>query len=207
MKTEYIINKIRQGEGINIEFKESKTTLPKDFYETAVSFSNTDGGIILLGVEDSGKIVGVETSAVKQIIADLATTLNSPDCVSPSIYANPIPLMIEEHNIIVVQIPSSSSVHTYKNRTYIRIGDADIDISDKAEKINDLRFQKSNKFTESEICQHLSMDDLSPALFEKARVLIRNYRSDHPWLLIDNEQMLRESSLWSKAHFYRKPNL
>jgi ATP-dependent DNA helicase RecG len=35
-------------------------------------------------------------------------------------------------------------------------------------------------------------------LFGKARKLIRNYRSDHPWLLTDNLQMLKDSILWKK---------
>lgn len=39
------------------------------------------------------------------------------------------------------------------------------------------------------------MDDLDPALFDKARALIRGYRSDHPWLTLDNEALLKSSSL------------
>lgn len=198
MEREYILNKIRQGEGLKIEFKESVTSLPKEFYETAVSFSNTDGGIIVLGVQDSGDIIGVSLESIKQIIADLVTNLNSPDCVSPSLFVNPTPIDIDGKIIIIVQIQSSSSVHTYANKTYIRSGDADIDISGNQEKIDELRFQKSSKFTESTIYPHLSMNDLNPILFEKARGLIRGYKSDHPWLMVSDEQMLRESSLWRK---------
>lgn len=39
------------------------------------------------------------------------------------------------------------------------------------------------------------MDDLDPALFDKARALIRGYKSDHPWLALDNEELLKSSSL------------
>jgi ATP-dependent DNA helicase RecG len=34
---------IRQGEGLKIEFKEAKDSVPHSFYDTAVSFANTDG--------------------------------------------------------------------------------------------------------------------------------------------------------------------
>jgi ATP-dependent DNA helicase RecG len=40
------------------------------------------------------------------------------------------------------------------------------------------------------------MEHLNENLFEKARRMIRNYKSDHPWLFVSNEQMLRDSSLW-----------
>ena len=195
---ENILDKIKEGEGLKIEFKESVSSLPKDFYETAVSFSNTDGGTIFLGVKDSGEVIGVNPESVKQIIADLVTSLNNSNLTNPSIYVNPTTVEVAGKNIIVVQIQSSSTVHTYKSKTYIRSGDADIDISKNKSKIDALIFEKSNKFTESTIYPYLSMDDLDSNLFDKARTLIRNYKSDHPWLLVDDEQMLRESSLWRK---------
>ncbi len=194
----YIINKLNEGEGTTIEFKESQSSLPKSFYETAVSFSNTDGGIIILGVNDSGSILGIDKICVKQIIADIITNLNSPDCITPSIYVNPIEMELENKTIIIIQIPSSSSIHTYKGSTYFRASDVDINISNDIGKIQEIAFQKSNNFTESIIYPHLTMKDLDSTLFKRVRTLIRNYRSDHPWLFVNDEQMLRESLLWRK---------
>lgn len=37
---------INQGEGVTIEFKDARGGLPTSFFESAVSFSNTDGGAI-----------------------------------------------------------------------------------------------------------------------------------------------------------------
>ncbi|MFR9546543.1 MAG: RNA-binding domain-containing protein [Rikenellaceae bacterium] len=200
MEKRYIEDKIKLGEGTKIEFKESKSSLTKDFYETAVSFSNCDGGIILLGVEDDGTICGVDRDRVKQIKADIATNLNSPDCVSPSIYINPIEMEFDEGIVIVVQVPSSSQVHCYSGDVYIRLGDVDINVSGDDEAVKNLYFRKSNDFTESQIYPYLTLDDLDPELFKRARTIIRNYRSDHPWLLIDDMQMLRESTLWRKDY-------
>jgi ATP-dependent DNA helicase RecG len=54
------INKIvAQGEGISIEFKKATDKVPTSLYETVTSFANTNGGIILLGVDDNGEIVGI----------------------------------------------------------------------------------------------------------------------------------------------------
>ena len=43
---------IQNGEGLTTEFKESKSKLNKDLYETVCAFLNRDGGDILLGVSD-----------------------------------------------------------------------------------------------------------------------------------------------------------
>ncbi|MDR0796279.1 MAG: hypothetical protein LBE79_09575, partial [Tannerella sp.] len=40
------------------------------------------------------------------------------------------------------------------------------------------------------------MSDLDESLFDKARNLIRSNRNDHPWLSVDNMQMLRDAVLY-----------
>ena len=67
MKKEYIKEIVKQGEGLSIEFKESKQTLNKDVYETVCAFLNRTGGTIILGVKDSGDIVGINTDCVEKI--------------------------------------------------------------------------------------------------------------------------------------------
>lgn len=49
MNLEDIKKVIAQKEGIKTEFKSAENVVPKSMYETVVSFSNTDGGIIVLG--------------------------------------------------------------------------------------------------------------------------------------------------------------
>ncbi|WP_440056250.1 AlbA family DNA-binding domain-containing protein [Pseudoalteromonas sp. T1lg65] len=41
-------------EGNELECKKSKKDLPKDFWETYSAFANTNGGTVLLGVEELG---------------------------------------------------------------------------------------------------------------------------------------------------------
>ena len=46
-----------------LEFKEARRSLPKEFWETYSSFSNTKGGLIILGVKESrpqNTVVGVD---------------------------------------------------------------------------------------------------------------------------------------------------
>ncbi len=52
------IELISKGESHHLEFKLEEEN-NKDFAKTIVSFANTDGGKILIGVKDDGEIIGV----------------------------------------------------------------------------------------------------------------------------------------------------
>lgn len=86
MTIEDVRHIISRGEGYTIEFKDATGGMPSSFYESAVSMSNTDGGVLLLGVDDDGVVMGLTTEACKHMQKDIVTALNEPDCVWPSIY-------------------------------------------------------------------------------------------------------------------------
>ncbi|MFQ6055864.1 MAG: helix-turn-helix domain-containing protein, partial [Methanosarcinales archaeon] len=60
---------ISKGESENLEFKES-LRLKDEIGETVSAFSNSDGGIILVGITNLGKVVGVDTG--KNTLEELA---------------------------------------------------------------------------------------------------------------------------------------
>jgi len=198
MKQQDIIDIINQGEGIRTEFKLAEKSVPSSLYETVISFSNTDGGTIILGVDKTGSICGISENYITKLVSDVVTALNSRDCINPPLYTQPLVIEVGKTKVIVIQIPSSSQVHDHAGKIYLREHESDIDITDNQHKISNLYLRKRNFFSEGNIYPHLSFSDLDQSLFEKARNLIRNYRSDHPWLLADNDQMLRDSVLWKK---------
>jgi ATP-dependent DNA helicase RecG len=198
---------IKKGEGLSIEFKNAKDAVPSSFYETVVSFSNTDGGTILLGVDDNGKITGIEKTASVKLQKDIITALNARECINPPVFVQPIIIEHPEGTIMVVQIPASSQIHDHAGKIYSREFETDINISDNQQKISAIYLRKRNFFTESIIYPHLQLEDLDLALFEKARQIIRNNKSDHPWLLVNEERMLRDSTLWRKDYNTGKEGL
>jgi len=111
---------IQQGEGLKIEFKEAKDAVPKSFYESVVSFSNTDGGTILLGVSDTSKVLGIDSSARVKLQKDIVTALNTRDCINPPLYIQPYFVRHPHGEIMVIQIPASSQVHDHAGRIYSR---------------------------------------------------------------------------------------
>jgi ATP-dependent DNA helicase RecG len=44
-----IVELIREGEGLTLEFKECRNTLNRDVYESVCAFLNRHGGTLLLG--------------------------------------------------------------------------------------------------------------------------------------------------------------
>jgi ATP-dependent DNA helicase RecG len=189
---------LSQGEGLKVEFKSASNSIPGSFYETVVSFSNTDGGSIYLGINDNGIVEGVNPALSAKLQKDIVSALNSIDCINPPVYVQPVSISHPDGLIIAVQIPSSSQVHDHKGIIYIREFESDIDITDNQSKVSDLYLQKRTYFTESQIYPALAMSDLDTDLFQKARDIIRGNRSDHPWVRTGDEQMLRESVLLRK---------
>ena len=62
-----LIDIIKKGECSTTEFKESKTKLNRDVYESVCGFLNRLGGHLFLGVKDDSTIVGVDKSCVERL--------------------------------------------------------------------------------------------------------------------------------------------
>jgi ATP-dependent DNA helicase RecG len=73
-----ILEMIRKGEGLDLEFKTCRNQLNRDAYKTVCAFLNRHGGTLLLGVQDNGVIQGIEPDAVAQIRKDFVTAINNP---------------------------------------------------------------------------------------------------------------------------------
>ena len=196
MTTSDIEKIIAQGEGVSIEFKKAKEKVPASLYETVVSFANTRGGYILLGVDDDGTVLGVQPESEATFLKNIATALNSKDNINPVMYLNPSPIDYQGKTIIVIQVPASSQVHDHAGRIYIREYEADIDVTGNQHTIRGLFLKKGTIYTETHIYPGLKMSDMDESLFAKARNLIRSNRADHPWLTVDNMQMLRDAVLY-----------
>ena len=56
-----LINLIKSGENIAVEFKQATNALNKDVYDTICAFCNREGGHIFLGVKDkTNEVLGID---------------------------------------------------------------------------------------------------------------------------------------------------
>jgi len=89
------IDKITElGEGQFIEFKESPDkSLQKEF----VAFANASGGVLYLGITDSGKPIGIEiTNRLKPQIQDIARNCDPPVAILISQIENILAIEVKE---------------------------------------------------------------------------------------------------------------
>ena len=130
-----LLRLIHNGEDIHVEFKKSTNEITKDVYDTVCSFSNRDGGVIVLGVKDNGDILGIAPDAIDRIKKDFVTAINNGNKINPPLYLNPETFNVEGRNLIVIQVPVSSQVCRHHGRIFDRNHEADIDITDNSDMV------------------------------------------------------------------------
>lgn len=198
MKVDQLQHIIHQGEGISVEFKTSKTRLNKNAFETVCAFLNRQGGHLLLGVEDDGTVTGVDVDAVQGVLDSIVTNANNSQKLSPPYYLSPEVVELEGKNVIVVYVPESSQVHNTAGKIFDRNEDGDFDITNQPEQVTQLYLRKQSSYTENKVYPYVSPEDFKASLFDRVRKLARSQRPDHPWLEMDNEELLKSAGLHKK---------
>lgn len=130
-----LLNLIHSGENTRVEFKKSTNNITKDVYDTVCSFSNRDGGIIILGINDNGEILGISPDAVDRIKKDFVTSINNDQKINPPLYLQPQSFLLNGHTVLVIQVPVSSQVCRHHGRIFDRNHDSDIDITDNSDMV------------------------------------------------------------------------
>jgi predicted HTH transcriptional regulator len=132
---------IEEGEGFQIEFKR-RISSPEKIARTIISLANTKGGQILFGVDDGGKIVGVESEKSEIELIEMAARDFIDPPVTPQIEIVPA----DGRDVIVCFIEESKTKPHYflgenqseekeNTRVYIRVNDKTIMASREVVKI------------------------------------------------------------------------
>lgn len=155
---------ISQGEHQQQDFKYCISSISKIAHSLS-AFSNTDGGRLLVGVRDNGRIAGISSEEEIYMIDAAARSFCNPaiECKMETIVA-------EGHNVLIVNIPPSTErpvrarEEDGKYCAYIRINDENIIASPvhlalwKMEK--DSREETKHVFTDFELkCLRLIPDE------------------------------------------------
>lgn len=88
-KTQELMDILAKGESLKVEFKSDLKQLPdRELIAAIISLANSEGGDLLLGVEDDGSVTGLHTnhSNVMGIIALIANKTNPSISVKIDIY-------------------------------------------------------------------------------------------------------------------------
>ena len=196
---------IRDGEGLTVEFKRCSDKITNSVYETVCSFSNRYGGYILLGVEDSGKLSGVLPEAVKQIKKDFANSLNNPQRFSPTIFITLEEAEINGEIILWCYVPVNSQIVMFGGKIYDRAEDGDMDITRNSVMVAHIHRRKAADYSERKIFPYAKKSDFE---FKRLMPLVRRLavtnRTDHPWEKMNDDEILKSAGLFQNEPEYGK---
>lgn len=106
-------------ETYNLEFKEK---ISDTFLKTVVAFSNYTGGKILFGVNDEGKLLGIDNP--KEAMLSIENKIN--DTIKPQVFFR---LDIIEKDVIQLSVyPGDEKPYFYKSKSYKRNDSATIEL-------------------------------------------------------------------------------
>ena len=114
------------GESKNIEYKVTLPDKSEKYMKTIVAFANTQGGKLIVGVDDkTHQIVGVENDILFQLMDGIANAIS--DSCAPQIIPDIEPHTVEGKTVIVVSVEAGKNRPYYlkakgkDNGTYIRV--------------------------------------------------------------------------------------
>ena len=196
--TEKFIALTRKGEGAQIEYKTCMEDISESLYESVCSFLNHSGGQILVGVQDDGTIVGVNSDKVEKMRTNIVNCINNPELFLPCPYFTPRIMEIEGKKVMQLDIPCGQYVYRYKGCYWDRNDDADIDVTDQPELLLSIFERKNPHLFEERIVEGLTMEQLDPKTFQYCRNILTTIQPSHSWLQMTNEELLLSAHLAKK---------
>jgi predicted HTH transcriptional regulator len=103
MKRHELRDIISHGESSTVEFKRKFTTIDKIAREI-IAFANTTGGMLIIGVDDNRKIVGVDSE--KEQIAQVEACSH---VITPELALTIEVVEIEFRDVVVIHVPNSQN--------------------------------------------------------------------------------------------------
>ena len=202
------------GENSEIEFKKAKNSVPKDLWETYSAMSNTNGGTIVLGVEErfdkdeKFDISGVES--VEKMLKDFWSTING-NKVSKNILMeeNVEVININHKKVIKIEVPRASYIdkpiylnsNPY-NGTYKRNYEGDYKCSQ--DEVNAMFRDASEKGFDSSILEYYDMDDLDMPTVNRYRNRFSVINLNHAWHNLTDEEFLIQLGAMDKDRKTKK---
>ena len=149
---EEILEICKNGEDSTIEFKEIFT---KDLISELVAFANTKGGLLLIGINDDGDIVGVKTDEISELKKKISNISNE---TTPPLNPHIKSYTFQDKTILVVLIEQGDEkpYFTTKQECWTRRGE-----SKRKATPNELRrlFSVGIRMSEDERLTRAAIDD------------------------------------------------
>lgn len=116
MREDELCQLIERGEGQTVEFKREFTT---GVGKEIVAFANTDGGVVIIGVDDDGLVVGVEGKPrkVEERVMGVCRTNCQPP-LTPQVEI----VTLNGQPLVIVSVAEGERLYTANDICYVRAG-------------------------------------------------------------------------------------
>ncbi|MBP2021159.1 putative HTH transcriptional regulator [Clostridium punense] len=199
------------AESDEIECKDASGGLPKDLWESYSAFANTNGGTILLGIQEKSNkfyVTGVDNP--DHLIKDFWDNINNPKKVSANILSNEnVELKVsDEKSIIKITIPRAD-----RKQRPVYIGENPFnegkhsgvfrrnysgDYKCSREEITRMLADQTEESQDSKILEGFDIDDLNEDSIKSFRNRLSAVKPDHPWISLDTKTFLYKLGAYGK---------
>ena len=185
-----IKNLLSLGESLTVEFKSDVKGLPdRDLVATVVAMANTEGGRILLGVEDDGVVTGIQ-SAHGDIAGLVALIANR---TSPSVTVRAELLSYEDKKVLSIVVPKSRGIVSTTEGQLLR---RRIMATGKPESVpfyphEFIQRQSSMGLIDPSamVLEEVEVGQLDPLQRQRIRNAIKKYGGEQPLLSLADEEL------------------
>ncbi len=166
---------------------------PIKLLETAIAFANSDGGLIVIGLEDPSKakkedrLIGISENPdnVSEFLKLIEKEIDPPLRIWNKFEIGIINIRKSEDILFVINVKKSNDVHSLKKGdTFIRKGRQNIKIG--STEIIRLKYEKGSIKFEDESSGKNSLEELDNALLEKYKIDTQSENQDNWQFLKDN---------------------
>lgn len=191
------------SENVDVEFKSGRGGLPKSLWETYSAFANSNGGVIVLGVEQIGdefRATGVRDS--DKLVRDFWNSINNRDRVSCNVLRNDdVVISSRESGLVFIKVPRADRRQrpVYVGRdpfkgTYRRYHEGDYLCSE--DEVRRMFADSSVETADSRVLPEFSFGDLDQDSIAQFRNRFRSRDPNHPWLREDDRGLLARLGGW-----------
>lgn len=195
---EELLRLIADGETDAVEFKLAKGGVPASFWESYSAFANTDGGVVILGVGESGgkrHVAGVADA--DKMVADIWNAANNPQRVSANVLFNRqvYKADCDGKTLVVVEVPRAERterpVHVGQDvfrGTFRRNGEGDYRCGREA--VEAMIRDKCPETADNCLLEDMTVADLNQESVARYRLMFRQSKPEHAWTQIPDDEFL-----------------
>ena len=190
------------GENSEIEFKKAKNSVPKDLWETYSAMANTNGGTIVLGVEErlgeAERFCVSGINSVEKVLKDFWDTINGNKVNKNILMDRDVEIIdIDSKKVIRIEVPRANysdkpiflNGNPY-NGTYKRNYEGDYKCS--VSEVNSMIRDSSDDNYDSVLIENYDINDIDMETVHRYRNMFSSRNLHHIWIKLSDEEFLMQ---------------